>query len=106
MTPAHGELWWCEHPDIGRRPVLVLSRTVAVLARGRVVVAPCTTVHRGLPSEVELDPRTEPVPRACVVSTDSVEGVPAALLVERLGRLSDERVRAVCDALAVALGCR
>lgn len=105
MTPEHGEAWWCEHPEIGRRPVIVLSRTSAVLARNRATVAPCTTVHRGLPSEVDLDPREDPIPRPCVVSTDSLESVSVSLLVERLGRLSDERMREVCAALAVALDC-
>ena len=35
----------------------------------------------------------------------SVDDVPTALLVERIGRLSDERMRAMCAALAVAPGC-
>ncbi|MEI2778590.1 MAG: type II toxin-antitoxin system PemK/MazF family toxin [Tetrasphaera sp.] len=105
MTPEHAEAWWCEHPEIGRRPVIVLSRSSAVSARRRAVVAPCTTVHRGLPSEVELDPKVDPVPRACVVATDSLESVPASLLLERLGRLADNRMREVCAAIAVSLDC-
>ena len=28
--PRWGELWWCELPDIGRRPVVVLSRNAAI----------------------------------------------------------------------------
>lgn len=93
------------HPETGRRPVVVLSRSVAISARRRAMVAPCTTTVRGLPSEVELDTRQEPVPRACVVSTDSVESNPVALLVERLGRLAEDRMRQVWSALAVALDC-
>jgi len=63
--PERGEVWWCEPPDIGRRPVVVLSRSAAIIGRGRALVAPCTTTVRGLPSEVTLDPRTDPVPRRC-----------------------------------------
>jgi mRNA interferase MazF len=99
-------VWWCDHPEIGRRPVVVLSRAIALVARRRAVVAPCTTTVRGLPSEVELQPGSDPVPRACVVSLDSVEGVPTALLVERLGRLGEERMRSICAALAIAVDCR
>jgi mRNA interferase MazF len=106
MTPGWGELWWCEHPEIGRRPVVVLSRDVATRARHRAIVAPCTTTFRGLPSEVALDPSSDPVPHECVVTLDSVEGVPTALLVERLGALSATRMHDVCDALAVAVDCR
>jgi hypothetical protein len=37
---------------------------------------------------------------------DSVESVSVGLLVERLGRLSDSRMRAICGALEVAIDCR
>lgn len=103
--PARGEVWWCEIPDIGRRPVVVISRDQAVRGRRHAVVAPCSTRERGLPSEVPLDPRTDPVPRDCIASLDSVESVSVAWCVERLGRLSDARMREVCQALAVAMDC-
>lgn len=104
-TPQRGEVWWCEPPDIGRRPVVVLSRDAVIGRRRRAIVAPCTTTLRGLPSEVELLPETDPVPRPCVASLDSVESVSTALLVERLGRLSDARMRQLCSALSVAVDC-
>lgn len=103
--PQHGEIWWCEPPDIGRRPVVVLSRTVAIARLRRVIVAPCTTTIRHLASEVRLEPVVDPVPRSCAVNLDSVESVSIALLVERLGRLSDTRMFDVCAALAIATGC-
>ncbi|HQF02359.1 MAG TPA: type II toxin-antitoxin system PemK/MazF family toxin [Phycicoccus sp.] len=106
MTAENGDVWWCEHPEIGRRPVVVLSRSRALRARRRAVVAPCTTTMRGLPSEVELDPRDDPVPQPCVVSLDSVEGIPTAMLIERLGALSGARMREICEALAIAVDCR
>ncbi len=103
--PTRGEVWWCEPPDIGRRPVVVLSRDAAIGARRRSLVAPCTTTVRQLPSEVELTPGIDPVPRSCVASLDSVESVSTVLLVERLGRLSDARMRELCMALSVAVDC-
>lgn len=104
--PRRGELWWCELPDIGSRPVVVLSRDVAIPRMGRTLVAPCTTTIRQLPSEVVLEPGTDPIPRMCAVNLDSVESVSVGVLVDRLGRLSDERMREVCDALSVAVDCR
>ena len=104
--PHRGELWWCEPPGVGRRPVVVLSRDVAIPRLGRALVAPCTTTIRGLPSEVVLEPGDDPVGRRTAVNLDSVESVGLGLLVDRLGRLSDERMRQVCDALAVAVDCR
>ena len=105
MTPARGEVWWCELEQIGRRPVVVLSRDAAIPRLRRALVAPCTTTVRGLSSEVELEPGGDPVPRRCVANLDSVESVSIATLVERLGRLSDERMRGLCAALEVAVDC-
>jgi mRNA interferase MazF len=103
--PMRGEVWWCELPHVGRRPVVVLSRDAAIPRLRRTVIGPCTTTIRGLASEVRLDPAEDPVPRASAVNLDSVESVSIATLVQRLGRLSDERMRQVCDALAVAVAC-
>lgn len=103
--PERGEVWWCEPPTIGRRPVVVLSRDAAIARLGRALVAPCTTTVRGIPSEVVLEPGDDPVPRRCAVNLDSVESVSVSLLVERLGRLSDVRMVEVCAALAVATDC-
>jgi mRNA interferase MazF len=54
---------------------------------------------------VLLEQGHDPVPRTSVVNLDSVESVSLGTLVERLGRLSDERMRQICDALGVAVGC-
>jgi mRNA interferase MazF len=103
--PARGEVWWCELPDLDRRPVVVLSRDVAIPRLRRALIAPCTTTIRGLPTETHLEPADDPIPRASVVNLDSVESVSIGVLVERLGRLSDERMREICDALAIAVAC-
>ena len=103
--PLRGEVWWCELAAIGRRPVVVLSRDVAIPRLGRALVAPCTTTIRGLASEVVLEPGDDPVPRRCAVNLDSVESASIGVLVERLGRLSDSRMRQICIALEVAVDC-
>jgi mRNA interferase MazF len=103
--PARGEVWWCEIAETDRRPVVVLSRDVAISRLQRALVAPCTTTVRGIPSEVVLEPDSDPIPRRSAVNLDSVESVSVAVLVSRLGRLADIRMRAVCAALAVAVDC-
>lgn len=104
-SPLRGEVWWSELEEIGRRPVVVLSRDAAIPRLRRALVAPCTTTVRGLASEVVLEPPQDPVPRLCAVNLDSVESVSVGVLVDRLGRLADERMRQVCEALAVAVDC-
>jgi mRNA interferase MazF len=103
--PSRGEVWWCELPEISRRPVVVLSRDVAIPRLRRALIAPCTTSIRGLPSEVLLKPGDDPIPLRSAVNLDSVESISIGTLTERLGRLGDERMREVCSALAVAVDC-
>lgn len=104
--PARGELWWCELAEVGRRPVVVLSRDAAIPRLRRVLVAPCTTTIRGLRSEVVLEPGDDPIPRRSAVNLDSVESVSVAVLVRRLGRLAGSRMREICGALDVAVDCQ
>lgn len=103
--PARGEVWWCEMAEIGRRPVVVLSRDAVIPRHRRALVAPCTTTMRGLVSEVRLEPGEDPIPLRSAVNLDSVESVSVVLLVERIGRLADARMREICAALAVAVDC-
>jgi mRNA interferase MazF len=84
---------------------VVLTRDVAIPRLHRTLIAPCTTTIRGLASEVLLDPDEDPIPRRSSVNLDSVESVSIAVLVERIGRLSDDRMRQVCQALEVAVDC-
>jgi len=85
--------------------VVVLSRDAAIPRLRRALIAPCTTTVRGLASEVVLEPGEDPVPLPSAVNLDSIESVAVAVLVERLGRLTDVRMRQVCSALAVAVDC-
>ena len=103
--PSRGEVWWCEIAEIGRRPVVVLSRDAVIPRHRRALIAPCTTTIRGLPSEVLLEPGEDPVPLRSAVNLDSVESVSIAILVERLGRVAEARMREICSALAVAVDC-
>ena len=103
--PSRGEVWWCQLAGAGRRPVVVLSRDAAIPRLRRALIAPCTTTIRGLPSEVVLEPGDDPVPLRAAVNLDTVESASVAVLVERLGRLSGQRMREVCAALEVAVDC-
>lgn len=105
-TPLRGEVWWCELPSVGRRPVVVLTRDTAIPRLRRALVAPCTTTIRGLASEVVLDADEDPIPKRSAINLDSVENVSIAVLIERLGRLSDARMHQVCAALAIAVDCQ
>ncbi len=104
-VPVRGEVWWCEPAEIGRRPVVILSRDAAIPRLRRALVGPCTTTIRGIPSEVVLQPGEDPIPQISAVNLDSVESVSVGALVDRIGRLSDDRMRQICAALDVAVAC-
>ena len=89
--PARGEVWWCEMPAVGRRPVVILSRDAMIPRHRRALIAPCTTTIRDPQSEVLLEPGDDPVPLRSAVNLDSIESVSIAILVERLGRVADAR---------------
>ena len=104
-APRRGELWWWESEHVGARPAVVLSRDAALERLETAIVAPCTTRIRGVPSEVVLEPGADPVPATSAVNLDALDNTPVALLVERLGRLSDERMVQICTALEIAVAC-
>ncbi len=83
----------------------MLSRNAAIPRLRRSLIAPCTTTVRNLPSEVVLEPGDDPIGRHCAVNLDSVESVSISSLVEKIGRLSDERMRQICSALSIAVNC-
>jgi mRNA interferase MazF len=97
------ELRWAELPaPIGRRPVLLLTRSPAYEYLSKVIVAEVTTTIRDIPQEVPLG-RSEGLPRKCVANMDNVHVVLKAALRERIGVLSARRERDVKRALGYAL---
>lgn len=73
---GHGQIWWADVDKV--RPVLVLTRARVVPRLTRVVVAPVTTVVRGIGTEVRL---------------------------RRAGRLDADRWEECCVAVQHMMGC-
>jgi mRNA interferase MazF len=97
------EIRWANLPaPIGRRPVLLLTRSAAYTYLNKVIVAEVTSTIRGIPQEVSLG-RREGLPRASVVNLDNVHVVAQALLRDRIGVLAPSREREVKRALGYAL---
>ena len=97
------DLWWANLPDpIGRRPVLLLSRTPAVRYLSKLIVAEITTTIRAIPQEVPLG-HHEGLTRPSVANLDNVHVVPKALLTRRIGTIALGRHRLVKRALGYAL---
>lgn len=104
MTPARGEIWWGEIEAIGRRPYLVMTRTVAIDVLNSVIVAPVTRTIRAIPTELPLGP-DDGMPTECVASFDNLTVVPKANLNERICVLHESRLVETCAALRLAVDC-
>jgi mRNA interferase MazF len=87
-----------------RRPVVLLSRDEALGLLHTIIVAPITSTIRNLPTEVRVGP-AEGLTVESVVNLDHVQSVRQTDLGPYLGRLDERKMKAVCDALAVAVRC-
>ena len=101
---TRGDICWCDLPDEGRRPVLILTRAEAIPVLSRVLVAPVTRRVRNIPTEVRLD-SSDGMPEECAASFDNVRQVSRGLLDGPIATLSGPRMHDVCQALAIATGC-
>ncbi len=100
-----GEIWGYRFPSPDKwRPVLVLSRQEVIPLLHTVMVAPVTTALRGAPSEVIVGVG-EGLKKDSAVNLDHVQTVEQARLTRFIGRLSAGRMRDVCRAMAIAVGC-
>ena len=100
-----GEIWLFSFskPD-KRRPVLILTRQEVLPLLNTAMVAPITSSIRGLPSEVVLGVEAG-LQHPSAINLDNVQVVSQHLLRTYIGSISKTQMTAVCQALAVAVGC-
>jgi mRNA interferase MazF len=91
-------------PPDKSRPVLVLTRNSAIGYLSRVTVAPLTSSVRGVPSEVAVGP-DDGLKQPSAVNLHNVLTVQKTRVGRRVARLSDDRMREVCRAVAFVVGC-
>jgi mRNA interferase MazF len=97
------EIRWANLPEpIGRRPVLLLTRTPAYAYLNKVIVAEVTSTVRGIAQEVALGV-DEGLSGSSVANMDNVHVIPKAAVGDRLGRVGTAREREIKRALGYAL---
>lgn len=101
----HGEIWRYRFsaPD-KERSVLVLTRQEVISLLHTVMVAPITSTIRGAPSEVPVGLK-EGLKHESAVNLDHVQTIERARLAGYVGQLGADKMRDVCRALSVAVGC-
>lgn len=99
-----GEIWWAKlDPPAGRRPVILLSRNEAYIARSLIIVAPVTTHIRHITSEVILDTE-DGLPQKCAANLDTMTTIPKDCLQQRTAVLSRKKMMELDTAIHFALG--
>lgn len=97
-----GDIFDADLPDFGVRPVLVVTRQVAIPVLSAITVALITSTVRGIASEVPLNSE-HGLEHPCVANCDNLLTLEKALLVGRRGALAFEDVARLDDALRFAL---
>ena len=97
------EIRWANMPEpIGRRPVLLLTRTPACNYLNKIIVAQVTTTVRNIPQEVALGQR-EGLRQPSVANLDNLHVVVKTRIGELIGVLETARSVEVKRALGYAL---
>lgn len=97
------EIRWADLPKpIGRRPVLLLSRTTAYAYLNKVLIAEVTSTIRGIPQEVFLG-EPEGLAQTSVVNLDNLHVIPKAFIGQLLGEIAYGRRREIKRALGYVL---
>jgi mRNA interferase MazF len=97
------DIRWAHLPaPVGRRPVLLLTRTPAYAYLNKVIVAEVTATVRAIPQEVRVG-KAEGLARESVINFDNIHVVPTTSLGDRLGRIGASREREIKRALGCAL---
>ena len=97
------EIRWANLPlPIGRRPVLLLTRSSGYPYLNKIIVVEVTSVIRGIPQELGLG-KKEGMPHPSVANFDNLYVVPKSILGERIGALASGREAEIKRALGYAL---
>lgn len=104
-VPKRSEVWFADVAGDKRRPVLILTRDPLGAYLHSVICAPITSRIRGLSTEVGIGAEAGLV-QPSVVNLDNTLLLDRSRLMKRLGCADGSVMESVCDALAIAVGCR
>ena len=110
MSARRGEIWLVDfgepvgHEQAGRRPAVVVSADpLNDSPAGVVIVVPCTTARRDLPSHVELDPARSGREEVSYAKCEAVKSVSDQRLVSLLGAADEEALFSITRVLKLLL---
>ncbi len=113
MVVAQGEIWWADLAEpVGsapgfRRPVVVVQDDAFNRSDIDTVVCVALTSNvrwADIPGNVSLPPKATGLPRDSVANATQIITVDRTVLVERVGKLSRQRVKLILAGIAIVLG--
>lgn len=97
MTPRRGEIWLVDFGEpvgreqSGRRPAVVVSAdALNESPAGVIMVVPCTTTHRDLPSHIEIDPADSGLEAVSYAKCEDLKSVSERRMIARLGQVGPQ----------------
>jgi mRNA interferase MazF len=110
LSARRGEIWLVDFGEpvgseqAGRHPAVVVSADPLNESRaGVVMVVPCTTARRNLPSHIELDPERCGLDAVSYAKGEDVKSVSERRLVTRIGSVDDEALFGITRVLKLLL---
>lgn len=112
ISPKRGEVWTCQlGENVGSemnkiRPVLILQNDVGNEHSATTVVAPITSKAERQPTHVALNAFSfeTGTDLSGVVATEQIRVISKARLGKRIGKLSEETMKKIEDAVLISLG--
>ena len=97
MTPRRGEVWLVEFGEpvgreqSGRRPAVVVSADALNDGpAGVIMVVPCTTTRRGIPSHIEIEPRDSGLDVVSYAKCEDLKSISEQRLITRVGQVGPD----------------
>ena len=108
--PLLGEIWLVDlnptrgHEHAGKRPGIVVSVDLFNQGpAGLVVILPITTKAKGIPFHVEINISEGGLVKRSFIKCEDIRSIAKERLFKRMGRVSDETMKAVEDRLRIFL---
>ena len=101
--PLQGEIWWAEALD-KRRPVLIVTRNIAIPVLSTIAIAPITRTIRRIPTEIPLG-QEHGLDEDCAASFDNLQPIRKTLLTNKIGQLLIYQGDEICRAFSALADC-
>jgi len=98
-----GDVWQADlGVKVGKRPVVVLTRSAVLPYLNKVTVAEVTSQSKGYPTEVDIDQKAN-LTQPSFVQLDNIQTIPKQRLEKYIGTLDDALMKVISEKVVLAL---